>query len=142
VYSTLADIKKLLPEEVIVQLTDDEGLGAVGQARVDEAVTQADAEIDSYIGGRYSVPLSTVPDIVKKHSVDIAIYNLYSRVVQDVPEIRRERYKNAISQLKDIARGTVSLGMADPPAAADDGGAETNKPTDENVFTRDSLEGF
>ncbi len=141
-YCTLDDIKKLLPEDSLLQLTDDEGLGAVNQTRVDEAVAQADAEIDSCIGGRYGVPLSTVPGVVKKLSVDIAIYNLYSRRVEEMPEVRKDRHRNAVSQLKDIAKGTVSLGVAELPPAADTGGAETNKATDKNVFTRDRLKGF
>ena len=98
-YSTVDDIKKMLPEDLIVQLTDDEATGSINQGRVDEAIEQADAEIDSYCAGRYAVPFSTVPDIVKKLSVDISIYNLYSRLVRDMPEVRAERYRSAIKQL-------------------------------------------
>ena len=92
-YSTLTDIKKLIPEDTVIQLTDDENTGAVVESRVTEAIAQADAEIDSYCGGKYSVPFTTVPDIVKKISVDIAIYNLYSRKVEEIPETRADRYK-------------------------------------------------
>jgi len=141
-YCTLDDIKKLIPEDALIQLTDDEGLGTVNQTRVDEAIAQADAEIDSYCGGRYSVPFSTVPEIIKKFSVDIAIYNLYSRRVEVIPEVRSERYRNAIRQLEGISKGLISLGVDPAPSASSDGRAETNKTTDENVFSRDSLEGF
>lgn len=141
-YSTLTDIKKLIPEETLIQLTDDEGLGVVNQTRIDEAIKGADSEIDSYCGGRYKVPLSTVPDIVKKLSIDIAIYNLYSRRVEEIPQTRAERYKNAIRQLEAISKGVVSLGIDPQPSASIDGRAETNKETDENVFSRDKLEGF
>jgi phage gp36-like protein len=144
-YSTLDDIKKLLPEEVLVQLTDDENLGTVNQARVDEAIDQADAEIDSYCGGRYSVPFPAgagCPDVAKKLSVDIAIYNLYSRTVMEMPAIRAERYRNAIRQLEAISKGVISLGVNPAPSAPTDSTAETNKPTDTNVFTREKLKGF
>lgn len=141
-YCTLEDMKKLVPEEDLVGLTDDEGLGPVNQVRVDEAIASADAEIDSYIGGRYRVPLSPVPGVVKKMSVDIAVYNLYSRRVEETPGARKDRYQSAIRQLELIAKGTVSLGAAELPPAADTGGAETNKATDGNVFTRDKMEGF
>lgn len=141
-YSSLDDIKKLLPEETLIQLTDDEGLGVVNQTRVDEAIAQADAEIDSYCGGRYTVPFSAVPDIAKKMSVDIAIYNLYSRRVEQMPEVRAERYKNAIRQLEGISKGTISLGIDPAPTASTDGRAETNTETDERIFSRDKLEGF
>lgn len=139
-YSTLDDIKKLLPEEALIQLTDDEGLGLVNQGRVDEAIAQADAEIDSYCASKYAVPFYTVPAIAKKISVDLAIYNLYSRKVDIIPETRGERYKNAIRQLEGISKGAISLGVDPAPAAPADSGAETNK-TD-RIFTRDSMGGF
>jgi phage gp36-like protein len=141
-YSTVDDIKKMLPEELIIQLTDDEATGSLNQARVDEAIAQADAEIDSYCGERYSVPFTTVPDIVKKLSVDIAIYNLYSRLVRDMPEVRSERYRSSIKQLEAIAKGNISLGADPAPTAHSEGRAETNRQSDENVFTREKLKGF
>jgi phage gp36-like protein len=141
-YSTLADIKKAVPEEVLVQLTDDEGFGAVDQGRVDEAIASADAEVDAYCGGRYSVPFSTVPEIVKKISVDIAVYNLYSRRLEEAPDVRKERYRSAIRQLEGVAKGNISLGVDPAPSASEDGRAETNKSTNDQVFTRDKLKGF
>lgn len=140
-YSLLADILKLFPEEVVIQLTDDEGLGVVNQTRIDEAIAGADAEIDSYCGSRYTVPFTTVPDIVKKISVDIAIYNLYSRRVEEISETRADRYKNAIRQLEGIAKGTISIGESVTPPA-ETGGAETNKTEEDRTFTKDNLEGY
>lgn len=141
-YSTLTDIKKLIPEDTVIQLTDDENTGAVVESRVTEAIAQADAEIDSYCGGKYSVPFTTVPDIVKKISVDIAIYNLYSRKVEEIPETRADRYKNAIRQLEGISKGTISIGEATDPTPAAQGGPETNKTESDRIFTRDNLGGF
>jgi phage gp36-like protein len=141
-YSTVDDIKKMLPEDLIVQLTDDEATGSINQPRMEEAIAQADAEIDSYCGERYSVPFATVPDIVKKLSVDLAIYNLYSRLVRDMPEVRTERYRSSIRQLEAISKGNISLGVDPAPQAHSGGRAETNRPADENVFTREKLKGF
>ena len=141
-YCTLTDIKKLIPEETILQLTDDEELGEIVQARVDEAITSADSEIDSYCGTKFSVPFSTVPDIVKKLSIDIAIYNMYSRKVEEIPETRAQRYKNAIKQLESIAKGVISIGEDPAPAATSEGGPSTNKTADDRTFTKDKLNGF
>ena len=141
-YSTLTDLKKLIPEITIIQLTDDENTGAVNQSRVDEAIAQADAEIDSYCGGRYAVPFTTVPDIAKKISVDIAIYNLYSRRVESLPETRADRYKNAIRQLEGIAKGLVSIGEQPEPPAPDTGGTQINVTSNDRVFTRETLGNF
>jgi len=141
-YSTVDDIKKMLPEEIIVQLTDDEASGSLNAARAEEAISQADAEIDSYLGGRYSVPLASAPEIVRKLSVDIAIYNLYSRLVSEAPAARAERYRAAVRQLEAISAGRASLGVDPAPGASKDGRAETNRAGGENVFTRESLKGF
>lgn len=141
-YCTLDDLKKLVPEDVLVQLTDDENLGEVDTARVNEAITQADAEIDGYLGGRYAVPLTSVPDMVKKLSIDIALYNLYSRTVSEMPSLRGDRYCSAVRQLEGIAKGIITLGVSEMPSAPTDSGAETNKNDDGNVFSRDSMKGF
>ncbi|GAB4389038.1 MAG: hypothetical protein Kow0025_11970 [Thermodesulfovibrionales bacterium] len=141
-YSSVDDMKGLLPEEVLVQLTDDEGLGSVNRQRVEEAIAQADAEIDSWCGERYAVPFSTVPAVVKKMSADIAVYNLYCRRVAEMPEVRKDRYRNAVRQLEAISKGAVSLGVDPAPSASRDGRAETNKAASDQVFTRDKLEGF
>lgn len=141
-YCTLTDILKLLPEETVVQLTDDEGTGAVHQTRVDEAIAQADAEIDSYCGARYSVPFSPAPDIVRKCSVDIAVYNLYSRRTEEIPEARSERYKNAIRQLEGIARGVITLGVDPPPAGSQVGQHGVDVGSEDRRFSRTKLEDF
>ena len=140
-YSTIDDIRKLLPEQELIALTDDESLGTVEQGRVDEAIAQADAEIDSYCAVRYSVPVSPVPAMLRKLSVDIAVYSLYSRTVQSAPEVRAERYRAAVRQLEGISKGTLTLGV-EQAQSAESSGAETNKTSDESVFTRKGMEGF
>jgi len=118
-YCVLADIQKILPEDSLIQLTDDENAGAVNALRVSEAIAQADAEIDAYLGGKYTVPMTTVPDIVKKCSVDMAIYHLYSRRAEEIPRTRDDRYKRAIKVLEDIVSGKIpSIGEATEPAAS------------------------
>jgi phage gp36-like protein len=141
-YSTQTDIIKLLPEDTLIQLTDDEGVGVVSDERVSEAISQADAEIDSYCGSRYAVPFATTPDIVKKISVDLAIYNLYSRKVEEIPATRSDRYKNAIRQLEGIASGKISIGEDPAPTGATSSGAEVNISSEDRTFTRDKLAGY
>jgi len=142
-YCTIEDIKKLLPETDLVQLTDDEGAGTINPQRLEEAVAQADADIDSYLSGKYAVPLTPVPAVVKKLSADIAVYNLYSRRLEQIPETRAERYRNAVRMLEGIARGTISVGAATAPQpAADAGGPEATRTADERTFTKTTMEGF
>jgi len=139
-YSTKADILEQLDEDVLIQLTDDADAGAVDDDMVTRAIADADSEIDSYCGKRYEVPFSTVPERVRKLSVDIAIYNLYSRR-KGAPESREKRYDRAISFLKDVAKGLATLGEDDPDSTP----AESHKPDidqSDRIFTRDKMKGF
>ena len=93
-YCTQSDIEKQLPSERLITLTDDDGDDIPDTGVIDEAIADADEEIDSYLAARYTVPVSPVPGIVKKLSVDIAIWNLYARrTVQD--DNREKRYQAA-----------------------------------------------
>lgn len=151
-YCTFADIKAQLPEEVIVQLTDDENLHptaideliaghAAIVSRINEAIETADTEIDGYCATRYTVPFNPVPGVVNKLSVELAIYYLYSR--RSTPEKIEKRYDKATARLKDIATGKFTLGIDPAPIASTTADAiETNKTSSDRIFTRDSLKGF
>ncbi|MHC1727952.1 MAG: gp436 family protein [Syntrophobacteraceae bacterium] len=141
-YCTIDDIRNQVEEARLVQLTDDEGMGAVAAARVSRAIGDADEEINSYLGVRMSVPLDPVPESVRRLSVDIALYNLYARR-EKIPENRSERYRNAVRILESAAMGRISLGQSDP----DGNPLDPNRPEaagDNPVrsFTRSTLSGF
>ena len=139
-YCTLDDIKKLISEETIVQLTDDEEQGVVNQSRVAEAVSQADGEIESYCQDRYEIPFSSVPVLIRKLSVDISIYNLYSRRLETIPQIRADRYKNAIRLLEGVQKGTVSISATETADAESANEAAIEAGT--RIFTREKMKGF
>lgn len=138
VYCTLEDIKKQVSERALLACADDQGLGVPDQAVVDEAIRNAQAEIDAYAAARYPVPFSPVPQVIKKICVDIAIYHLFSRRGFD-PEkaedqVVVDRYRAAVKFLQDLARGLVQIGVAQP---SQEGSAQfTSSP---RVFTREAL---
>jgi phage gp36-like protein len=133
-YSTKDDILEQLSEAELIRLTDDEGEGAVGEAVVARAVADADAEVDAYLGERYSLPLSPVPALVRKLSVDIALYNLYSRRLA-APEARQQRYQEAKALLREAAAGAVRLGEGGPAEEAAQDMPEANTSASERTFT-------
>ncbi len=137
-YCVRADILGLISEETLIQLTDDNGAGIVDDAVVTRIITDADAEIDGYCGEKYTLPFSPVPTIIRKISVDIAIYNLYARR-QGAPDDRAKRYDNAVKLLKDIQTGKVTLGSTAPTEVAQDT-VEVEKK--DRIFTKDTLENF
>jgi len=138
-YCTQADILEQLDEAVLIQLTDCSGL-AINENRVSRAIKDADATIDSYCQGRYTVPLSPVPDKIRQVSVDIAIYNLYSRRADTAPDIRKDRHKEATRWLEKVNKGDIKLGAATPAAT-------NTKDTviitsNDRIFDRDKMSGF
>lgn len=142
-YCTLEDIKKAIPEANIIQLTDDVGTGVIDQAKVDEAIAYADELINAYLRGRYQVPLNPVPELIKRLSVDLAIFHLYSRRFElEMPESMMQRRKEIIRLLEQIQKGVVSLGLESGNTGYGQGTYKTNKTTGDRIFTKEKLGQF
>jgi len=141
-YCTQSDILNQITTVELIQLTDDAVAGVINTTIVARAIADADAEIDGYLGSRHVVPLTTVPAIVLKISVDLSIFNLYSRR-GTIPDIRADRYKNAIRFLEQVGQGKISLGASDPGGNPPESNApEMSGSNPERSFTRSTLESF
>ena len=138
-YAAQADIVSQLDEDILIQLTDDDDTGAIVAAVVTRAIADADAEIDGYCGVRYSVPFATVPGILRKFAVDIAIYNLYARR-KGAPEDREKRYQNAVKFLLNVSKGLISLGEDDPDSTPASAAPEIDD--EDRIFTRTKMVDF
>lgn len=102
------------------------------------ALADADAEIDSYIGKAYALPLTTVPARIVDLAKDIALYKLYP---SNPPEDVRNRYKDAIAFLVSVAKGLAVLPIESGAApAAASAGVRLVAP--DRAFSRDSMKGF
>lgn len=141
-YSTLQMIKDRIPEKTLVQLTDDKKLGVVDEMITAATQLTAYGLVNGYCGVKYAVPFATIPDVIPGLEADIAAYLLYKRKVDEIPESKRTAYEDAIAFLKDVSRGIASLGVDPPPAAPTTGGAESNKTTNDRVFTRKKMDAF
>ena len=139
-YCTEADILEQLEEDILIQLTDDDDEGVVDDDMVTRAIANADAEIDSYCGTKYTVPFTTVPPILLTVSVDIAIYNLYARR-RGAPDSIKERYKDRIAFLKSVSKGEATLGEDDPDGTPSGANAPEISSSD-RIFSRKKLQGW
>ncbi len=139
-YCTQTDILNQLDSAVLLQLTDDDGVGTTDADIVTRAIADADATINSYCQDRYTIPLSPVPDKIRQLSVDIAIYNLYSRREDVTPDIRKDRNKEAIRFLEKVAEGKINLGAATPAPSNTDN--TVNVDYNDRIFTREKMSGF
>lgn len=148
-YSELQDILNVLPERDVIALTDDEDIspasieaGNPGHAniiaRVSDAIAAADSEIDAYSSNKYAVPFSPVPAIINTISVNISIYNLYSRREEEIPPTRQVRYDNAITLLTKISEGTLTIGDSTQDNISNTADSQLN----DRLFTRTSMQGF
>ena len=90
----------------IISLTDPDNL-VIDPVVVGRALDDASAEIDTYLCGRYDLPLTApYPTILERVCCDIARYRLYD----DLPIVEvRKRYEDALSWLRDIAAGRAVL---------------------------------
>jgi phage gp36-like protein len=119
-YSTLAQVQTAVggPDR-LRELSDLSNVNLLDATVVAAAIAEADAEIDSYIGHRFAVPLSVAPPIVALKSAAWA-----ARI------LRRNRYNGQPLQddldreatdrewLRGVADGTISLGIEPSPAGA------------------------
>lgn len=137
-YCTKDDLLKKISENQLVELTDDEGTGLIIDAVITKNISEADGEIDSYCKKKYNLPFNPVPEMINKLSVDITIYNLYSRRQDLNNEVVTKRYDDAIKFLKDVARGLVEI-SADPPPASDSGQVGKYS-ANERIFTRNKMD--
>jgi phage gp36-like protein len=136
-YCTQNDLLTMIPVKELAELTAESGDTPDSQV-VAEAIQRAAAEIDSYLGMRYTLPLNPVPDQVMGLAMDMALYHLYSRR-SVVPAVRLLKYDAAVAFLKlAAAEGAVleqsgDTGQAETQIQA---GVEFSSAT--RIFTRDT----
>ncbi|HEB0330695.1 TPA: DUF1320 domain-containing protein, partial [Escherichia coli] len=108
-----------------------------------QAISDAEAEIDSFLSRRYQLPLGVteIPRPLQRVAVSLAFYWLSERDNQ-ITELIQKRYDDAIKTLREMANGTRDLGLPTyaTPAETDHGkiivvGANAR------LFTRNNLKG-
>lgn len=131
-----------LTELELAQLTDDTGAASVAVDAVWEDLrVQVDAEIDGYVGTRYTVPLSPVPPLITKISVDLVVYELYARrFPEGVPEGIQRGRDRAEKKLRHMAEGLLTLGVQ--PALPGNSERAAQLVSHTAVFGRANMVGF
>jgi phage gp36-like protein len=105
---------------------------------LNQALEDADSQIDTYLAARYSLPLTDIPTILKKVACDIARYNLYGNVM---PDEVKDRYDRAVAWLKSVAKGEAVL-VTDDPADSPDAAGGADFEADDRVFDSDTLDDY
>lgn len=116
-YLTVAEFIDRYTQREAVMLSADVGSNVVNTARLERGLADASATVDGYLGRRFALPLLSaatlqpvVPDVVKRLTGDIARYLLTGTHVRETEAIRN-RYKDAVTELKAIADGQATVGV-------------------------------
>lgn len=135
-YATQQDMIDRYGSARLASLTDIESpaVGGIRAAMLAAKLADADAEIDGYLVGRYAVPLTTFPAILKVHACSIAWYRLLGSVVD---EPARRDYEDAVAYLVQVAKGAISI-MAPSAAPAVTGAGPVLFDVGSKVFGRES----
>ena len=78
---------------------------------VKRALADAAAEVDSYLQGRFKLPLPFVPPVIAQVTADIAMYRLLVIRPDQTVEDARQRYEDAVKRLEQIRKGQLDLGL-------------------------------
>jgi phage gp36-like protein len=149
-YCTQKDVRDMIKDDALNAIIGDTFIEDPEEREVkvglliDEAIADADGEIDGYLAKRYPTPIAPVPKVINKFAKDMAVYNLFSR--RGIDENSEEknfltRYNAAIKFLTFVAEGKVSLGAPadNPKAAASTGFKVASSP---RLFSREQMRGM
>jgi phage gp36-like protein len=135
-YCSSSDITSLIPNDELVQLTNDSGGDSVDSSVITTAIDYVDNFIDGYLRGRYDLPLTSTPDELKYIAIDLVVFRLYTRrMYTNIPENIEARYKTVVKQLEHIQSGKFSLGI-ESSDAHDNKLLKTNKTTTTSTRNR------
>jgi phage gp36-like protein len=115
-YATTDDVQQRYVPDDLIAITDPSNQ-AIDLTRLQQALDDASAEIDGYLGVRYVLPLVDPvlgtpiepPQLLVRACCDIAIYSLQTmRPKDDVEDVRR-RYENWLRMLRLMSKGDVQI---------------------------------
>jgi phage gp36-like protein len=143
-YCTLDDLKQNISEAELIQLTDDERLGAINEKRVNAIGVDVDDLIDGFLRGRYPLPLDPVPQIIRSIAKEMRIYKLFLRKKrQTITKEMTDNYNAQIKLLEKIQRGDITLGGetgGSAPEGPGPGEYKTNKTAADRKFGKGTLD--
>jgi phage gp36-like protein len=106
-YASAADLTSRFGEAIQQMVSQD----PMASTKVQVALEDAAAEVDSYLEGRFQLPLQPVPRTILRVSCDIACYRLLSLLPNMEVEDARHRYEDAVRTLQAIRDARLDLGL-------------------------------
>lgn len=145
-YASTADLSLRLGERTVIQLTNphDSRADSVNEQVAQASIADATGIIDSYIGQRVSLPLASVPTLVKTLAIDLAVYYLKVKVgnTNQSDNATSKLYDDAIKHLERFAKGDTSLGLVIEDTTTTDDNEQSDHAdisSADRQFTRSSM---
>lgn len=107
-YCTKDDMVSRFGSQELIDLTAP-GEVQINEVVLNQAVLYASSLIDSYLGGRYQLPLNPVPTVLTRTACNLTRYYLYNDQMTEAVETS---YKGSIKFLSDVSKGHVRLGVS------------------------------
>lgn len=143
-YATPDDITAAYGFDAIFA-ADRDGDGVADAGKVEFALADASAEIDSFLATRYPLPLAEPHPVLKRLCIDIAVYRM-ANSADVVSDAMRQRFEDALRALAEFSAGKRRLSLPDPEAAEGEPAVEGPQPIVEDgpeaIFGRNSTRGL
>ncbi len=146
-YSTLENLKNIIAEEELINLTNDKYPATLINLEViSSSIEYADEFINSYLRNKYALPLGMAPKIIGNISTDIAAYRLYTRRPRKLPDHIVENYNEAKKILANLKKGEMILDL--PSEHPEENSIKpvrmvvTNKTSSSRLFNEATWNGF
>lgn len=138
-YLTTAELETAISPSELIALADRDGDGIADEAVVAGVLARADEVIDSYLRSRFTVPLASVPGMVRQCAQFIARYFLFE---DQAPDRVAEDYRQALKWLEQIRKGELDIGIDGTGTAPEAGGSGPHFGGGREAFPRDALDLF
>ena len=133
-YCTIQNIKDLIPENLLEELTSG------NDAVIEKAIEGASATIDAYMMGSYNPQEASHSPFLQAVAEKISIYNLYlASAFDDTPQIVITSYSEAISSLEKLQNGLISVSNSQKERQSE---VFINKAPWDKLFSKEKLKGF
>jgi phage gp36-like protein len=107
-YATVDDAIIRYGTSFVTVSCDREGNGALDTFAFDQALEDASDWIDSYLMGRYDLPLIEYPNYLLLVCVDVAIF-FSSETAGTMTTLKEDRYKRAVDYMEAVKSGKRRL---------------------------------
>lgn len=100
----------LLTSKKLAELSNEATPTVVDEVYVQQLIDDMSSDIDNYLRGRYPLPLTSTPSVIKRICKVLTRIQLYrGRPKSGDPEELRKQEEAARRELEQIAKGTIML---------------------------------